>query len=128
VTEERETLIKSRRLTLAYVAMGVLVLLATSLAIISIREASSGQGACAYQRATYPAAHAFRVEIKEFVHGHYVHLTQEAEAYRDSAALEQDRIAARLDLQLALITERHAREALRHWRKITLPGPPTCSG
>lgn len=115
------------RLTVAYIIMGLLTLAAVVIAVQSLRYAESGKAACAYVKSAYPASHRFRKEIKGFVHDHAVHLREEARAYRASAAQDPDAVTAKLDRLLAQQLEFHAATAMRDYRRIQLPGPPTCS-
>lgn len=107
--------------------MGLGVLLATLIALYGVHEASSGQAVCAYVKKTYPASHRFRLQYKGFLHDHYLHLRQEADAYRRSAGRDPDSVTAMLDARLAAILDAHARTALRDWRRVILPEPPSCS-
>ena len=112
------------RLTVAYMIMGIAIVGSAALAIFAV---NSSRSVCAYQKQVYPVSRLYRIEVKGFIHDHYLHLKEEARAYRDSAAQDPDAVTARLDLTLAAILEAHARIAYRDWRKITIPGPPTCS-
>ena len=130
--EQRDTIHDSdngngRRQTFFYIATSLVVLTATVIALVSLSEAHTGQTVCSYIRQSYPASHAYRVQVKGFVYDHYLHLKQEATAYRESAADEPDTVAAQLDRRLATLTDLHARTALHDWRELKLPGPPTCS-
>ena len=115
-----------RRLTTAYIVMGLLVLASAALAVFAMQRSSEGVGACTYQKAIYPASRSFKVEIKGFLHDHYIYLRREAAAYRASAAQDPDTATARLDLGLAKILEHHAAHTFDDWQDIHIPGPPTC--
>ena len=117
----------SRRLTIAYVVMGLLVLTFAAIAVYAVAASSAGNGACAYQKKSYPSARRYRLEVKGFLHDTYLRLEQEARAERGSAAQDPDATTARLDLKLAAVLDAHARVAYRDWRAIEIPGPPTCS-
>ena len=114
-------------LTAAYIIMGLCVLGATVIAVLSLTYSRTGRAVCDYIRHTYPASHAFRVQQKGFIYDHYKDLKEEARAYRASAAQEPDAVTARLDRLLADQLDAHAAVALRDWKKIKITGPPTCS-
>lgn len=110
--------------TATYIVMGLGVLIAVVIAVYGLRQS---QSTCAYQRAIYPSAHRYRVEVKRFLHDHYLLQLHEAREYRESAAEEPDLVTARLDRHFAKELERHATQTLGRWRRIDIPGPPQCS-
>lgn len=116
-----------RGLTNAYIVQGLAIVAAATIAIVSLGQSQSGKSICEYVKRTYPASHVFRKQSKGFIYDEYLHLRSEARAYRRSAAKDPDAVTARLDLLLAGQLDDHAQEALQDWRKIQLPGPPTCS-
>ena len=114
-------------MAVAYIIMGLGIVAAAAIAIYAVHSSRSGQGACMYQKQTYPSARRYRLEVKGFLHDTYLRLEQEARAERGSAAQDPDATTARLDLKLAAVLDAHARVAYRDWRAIEIPGPPTCS-
>lgn len=129
MTEEQLAVLRRqlRLQTIWFIAIALIVLLTAGIAIYAVLTASSGKGACDYQRSIYPASHKFRLDVKDFMHQTYITQASEAKIFRDFAAQTSDPRTGAVLRALADHDARAAARARKAWKDIQILRPPTCS-